>query len=109
MTNERHLDPPDDYYDFCEVCGLQEMECDCVECPECGEIGLMSCYDNEHMVMTDELKEVIAVQDEKLADQIEFERQLDLDLKEADEMIEEHQRIVADGVISFYPPKGGGS
>jgi len=49
-----HDYPPEfDSPEFCEVCGrridCKTTECDCPECPVCGEVGNPDCYRQGHM------------------------------------------------------------
>lgn len=45
---------------ICEVCWQSDISCDCPECPICGEIGRPECYDEGHLVLSEERKAQIS-------------------------------------------------
>lgn len=98
-------DPP------CEVCGGLDltmkaverpghMHCICEECPVCGEVGNMKCYDaNGHgMVMMDEQIQRLAInrkawEDEAKAEEAEWEKQAAEDAEFEAQMDAEYHRM----------------
>ena len=42
-------DPKAGAFDTCEICGNDTEECSCVECPVCGAVGDLDCYDLGHI------------------------------------------------------------
>jgi hypothetical protein len=37
----------------CDVCSRPIDDCVCPECPTCGEVGRLACYDEHGLVMSD--------------------------------------------------------
>ena len=51
---------------FCEVCGYHVDDCICSECLVCGSFGDPKCYEDHGMVLTDEQRAALAVEDDFL-------------------------------------------
>lgn len=50
---------------FCAVCGLNEDECICPECPECGHVGDPECYIQHGMEISPAQAASLAAQEAK--------------------------------------------
>ena len=52
QMHNAYLSPPE-YPDLpCDTCGGDPSDCDCPECPVCGESGNPYCYDAGHLTYT---------------------------------------------------------
>ena len=50
-----YLDPPDDDYEACHICGQNvEGECICPVCPVCEDVGWPDCYVDHGLRRTEE-------------------------------------------------------
>ena len=45
--SQRDIEEAAGFGSVCEVCDQTDDECTCPECPVCGEVGRLDCY-NEH-------------------------------------------------------------
>jgi hypothetical protein len=48
----------------CMVCGKFEDECICPECPKCGSVGDLKCYEEHGLVRTQEQIDSLAAAEE---------------------------------------------